>query len=102
MVDYVNFSTRYLPSVDYGRANLNYRYQMNALNARNSALVGSGGYGCGTFGGGFDFYSPMGMYGFNMPMYGYGFGGVFGAYMLGNMIGQTVRNGVNLVKGWLA
>jgi uncharacterized membrane protein len=102
MVDYVNFSTIYSPPVDFGRANLNYRYQMNALNARNNALAecGCSCFGSGYFGG-FGFCSPVGMYGFNMPMYGCGFGGIFGAYMLGNVIGQTIRNGVSLVKSWI-
>ena len=97
MVDYVNFSTRYLPPVDFGRANLNYRYQMNAINAANSSIAQGGS----CFGGGFNFYSPMPMYGFGFPMYGCGFGGFYGAYMLGNVIGQTVGMGVSLVKSWL-
>lgn len=38
MVNYVNYSTRYFPSVHYGRANIWNSYENHAMSAYNSAL----------------------------------------------------------------
>lgn len=107
MVNYVNFSTRNMPSVDYGRANIWNRYEQHALDARNAALMNCN---CGNSYLNmplFNFSSSPPCYGlgFNMPMFGFGcmpFGYSTSSYMAGTVIGQTIGLGINAVKRWLS
>ena len=108
MVNYVNYSTRNLPSVDYGRQNVWARQQQHAINARNAALANCG-CGSGLSGismmmpvpvmpVGFGFCCPMPVFGFGYPC-GMGFYGNVGRGMMtGAAIGAAVGAGVSLLN----
>lgn len=97
MVNYVNFSSRYIPSVHYDRQNLNNRYISNALMSRNYALSNCD---CSnTFLPAFNFMPPtmgVGYFGWSPWMFP-----PMQSYMTGNVFGQSIGLGINLVRSWL-
>lgn len=113
MVNYVNFSNRNLPSVDYGRINVWNRQQQHAIDARNAALANcdcrSGLSGLSMMMPmpvmpmpvmpiGFGLCYPMPIFGFGFPC-GMGFCGDVGRGMMtGAAIGAAVGAGVSLIR----